>query len=88
MFSQEEDNRKKLLVTAMSNINSGRAEEDFIKMLVLLRGEKRDLICGSLENKNVEMKLQVVFRDLFVCFTKKPVSVQVVLYALFPFPCI
>lgn len=34
MLSQEEDNRKKLLITEMSNINSGRAEEDFSKMLV------------------------------------------------------
>lgn len=31
----------------MSNINGGRAEEDFIKMLVVFR--EKEISCGSLE---------------------------------------
>ena len=38
MLSKEEDSRKNFLITEMSNINSGRAEEDFIEMLVLFGG--------------------------------------------------
>lgn len=71
MLSQEEDNRKKILITEMSNINSGKAEDDCIKILVLFR--EKDLMRGSLERTKTEMKLQVVFRDLFICFTKETV---------------
>ena len=41
MLSQEEDNRKRLLITEMSNLNSGRAEKDFITMLVFFRERER-----------------------------------------------
>jgi len=47
MLSKEEDSRKNFLITEMSNINSGRAEEDFIEMLVLFGGGQ--ISCGSLE---------------------------------------
>lgn len=46
------DNRKKLLVTEVSNINDGKAEKDFIKMLVLFRGKKISCVAALREQNH------------------------------------
>lgn len=68
MLSQEEDNRKKLLITEMSNINSGKAEDDFIKILVLFR--EKDLMRGSLERTKTDETTSSVQRSFHMFYKR------------------
>lgn len=70
MLSQEEDNRKQRFIAEIGNTNSGTAEKGLIKMLIHFMGKEFSYM-ATLREQNLEMELQEVFQDLFICLTKE-----------------
>lgn len=66
-------------LTEMRSTNSGKAEENFIEILVFFN-KKKYLVWLPWKNKNIELNLQVVFRGPFICPTKETFFVSLAMH--------